>query len=582
MKQFLLEVHGLSQLEEDLRPVRQYCEKTGPSAVLAHVFYGSEDFNKIKELVDFLKNHIPAVQIVGTTSSGEVMHGHLIDPGISITFSVFHQTNVQVMFYDCTNEKEDSAGRRMCEAIKAFPGTVAAEILAALKTGFDSSAFLKELNQCDPDIQVFGAGADVHSGSSNTRVFTGDGITSFGVVGVLYAGADFHICTEYALGWKSLGSCMTATKASKNILYELDGIPAFSIYKKYLQIKNDEQFFNNILEFPLISYVNGYDMTRVPIACGVDGSLILGANLEEGSKVNLAYGDPTAIIHDVLEKQDLIRQFEPEAVFLYSCITRKSFWNYYVNKELEPFETIVPTAGFYTYGEFIRKGGTIMSHNATIVAIGMREGDGTGKISPKLASDGEQMHGQMSMLQRLVNFIQETTKDLEAANDRLEELASRDGLTQLYNRGKIEKLIRERILISYKEHAGISGMMIDIDHFKRVNDEYGHEIGDMVLRKVAERIAFNVGTDGVAGRWGGEEFVVMMNAVSEEKTAEVAERIRQDIENVDFNPVPKVTVSIGVITVHDEEPAFDVYKKVDSALYKAKNEGRNRICIYRD
>lgn len=332
----------------------------------------------------------------------------------------------------------------------------------------------------------------------------------------------------------------------------------------------------------MISNINGYDLTRVPIACGEDGSLVLGANVHEGASVSLAYGDPTAIIAVVLQKQEMLRQFEPEAVFLYSCITRKSFWNYYVNKELEPFERIVPTAGFYTYGEFIRKGGMILSHNATMVATGMREGPGAGHPAPEVQQEEETVHGQMSMLLRLVNFIQATTKDLEEANGQLAEMADRDGLTKLYNRRKIEKMIRENIQKAYGEHRPVSGMLLDIDHFKRVNDRYGHETGDTVLEEVAACLQKDTGTDGIVGRWGGEEFVIMLNHADEEETVRLAEKIRSDVEKLKFDSVEKVTVSIGVITVLNEKQEENIYGRVDAALYRAKHEGRNRVCVYRD
>lgn len=582
MKQFLFEVHLLSQLSDSLSAVRTCCDETAPGAVLVHVFYGETDLNQIPAAVEVIRDMLPEALIAGVTSSGEVAYGHLTDQGIVLAISVFYQTEVRICFYDCRKMTEKAAGEKLCDAVRKNPGTVAVELLLALKDGFDSASFLEQLNQCDQSIQIFGAGADVHSGTVDTRVFTDTDSAASGVVAILYAGDDFHVCTEYALGWKRLGSNMTVTKARKNILYELDGKPAFSIYEKYLQIRNDENFFNNILEFPLISNINGYDLTRVPIACGEDGSLVLGANVHEGASVSLAYGDPTAIIADVLQKQEMLRQFEPEAVFLYSCITRKSFWNYYVNKELEPFERIVPTAGFYTYGEFIRKGGMILSHNATMVATGMREGPGAGHPAPEVQPEEETVHGQMSMLLRLVNFIQATTKDLEEANGQLAEMADRDGLTKLYNRRKIEKMIRENIQKAYGEHRPVSGMLLDIDHFKRVNDRYGHETGDTVLEEVAACLQKDTGTDGIVGRWGGEEFVIMLNHADEEETVRLAEKIRSDVEKLKFDSVEKVTVSIGVITVLNEKQEENIYGRVDAALYRAKHEGRNRVCVYRD
>lgn len=580
MKQFLFEISQPGQIELELSKVQNLCRTEAHTSVLAHVYYGNSDLSLIPELTRQIRQVLPDVQIAGTTSSGEVYHGHLMDQGILIAISVFATTRVQVRIYDCTKMSESSAGQEMSRDISTFPDTVAAEMLASLKNGFDTAAFLKGLDECAPEIQIFGAGADLHDSSSDTVVFCGDGSCRFGVLGVIYAGKDFHIRTEYALGWKSLGRSMKVTRADGNVLYELDGKPAFSIYEKYLRIKYDDHFLENILEFPLIFSTDGNTLTRDPIASDTDGRLILGANIEEGVRINLAYGDPTAIIAEVLAKQELLRQFEPEAIIIYSCVTRKSFWNYYVNKELEPFETAAPSSGFYTFGEFIRKNGTMMFHNATLIAAGMREGEPKGHPGPRLKSEEENMHGQMSMLLRLVNFVQETTGELEEANAKLSEMAERDGLTGLYNRRQIETLIREKLIRNCRQQALSSGMLLDIDHFKHVNDHYGHDIGDMVLIRVAEIIRKNSEKIAIPGRWGGEEFAILIENADEEDAVQLAEKIRKEIAETDFTPVRQVTVSIGVITIHNAKEAGNIYKKVDWALYKAKKEGRNRVWIY--
>jgi len=175
-------------------------------------------------------------------------------------------------------------------------------------------------------------------------------------------------------------------------------------------------------------------------------------------------------------------------------------------------------------------------------------------------------------------------------NDRLRasvqqtiELAVTDGLTGLHNRRYFDthlKLLMDRAAARGRP---LSICMTDIDRFKQVNDTYGHDAGDEVLREFANRIRATVRGADLACRFGGEEFVVVMPDTSAEMAAGVAERLRMIIESLPF-PVPqadgvlRVTASMGIATLRpDADTAEALLKRADTALYQAKNEGRNRV-----
>ena len=156
MKQFLFEISQPGQIELELSKVQNLCRTEAHTSVLAHVYYGNSDLSLIPELTRQIRQVLPDVQIAGTTSSGEVYHGHLMDQGILIAISVFATTRVQVRIYDCTKMSESSAGQEMSRDISTFPDTVAAEMLASLKNGFDTAAFLKGLDECAPEqVRIF-------------------------------------------------------------------------------------------------------------------------------------------------------------------------------------------------------------------------------------------------------------------------------------------------------------------------------------------------------------------------------------------------------------------------------------------
>ena len=120
--------------------------------------------------------------------------------------------------------------------------------------------------------------------------------------------------------------------------------------------------------------------------------------------------------------------------------------------------------------------------------------------------------------------------------------------------------------------------MLDIDHFKKVNDTFGHAAGDAVLKKFASIAKENLKACNCdLGRWGGEEFLGICKETAGDKMAEIAEKLRKIIEDTEFETVGHITSSFGVIEVSDGESAKEAFERLDAALYKAKETGRNKV-----
>ena len=294
------------------------------------------------------------------------------------------------------------------------------------------------------------------------------------------------------------------------------------------------------------------------------------------------------IVNKVNERLREIRSFKPQTVLIYSCIVRKTFWDNYMDLELVPFEKLCSTAGFYTWGEIMRNmtTGEIVEHNVTQLSIAMREGDAPAWEFPDAKADDSVLKGPAAQLKRLTSLVytameelQEAQRDLSILNEKLRVMAETDALTGLCNRGKTEEIIKSVLSDSACEGFPVSLLMLDIDHFKAVNDNYSHQTGDSVLREVAVILQeFAKEHEGAkAGRWGGEEFFVVLPHLDSERALEAAELLRKRIQDHDFAEVGKVTVSIGVITAPGNTYARDIFTSVDKALYCAKESGRNRV-----
>ncbi|MDI9246031.1 diguanylate cyclase [Marinobacter sp. CHS3-4] len=179
--------------------------------------------------------------------------------------------------------------------------------------------------------------------------------------------------------------------------------------------------------------------------------------------------------------------------------------------------------------------------------------------------------------------VQERTQDLESLNERLQELSSTDALTGLKNRGYFDRIFKSMVVKAFRFGQPLSLLILDIDHFKKFNDTYGHLVGDDCLQMVAGCIGeYVTRTQDLAARYGGEEFVVLLPETPEEGAIRVAEKIRKKIEETGFrvsDEILHLTVSVGICAGCPEraDATKSMFAKADEALYEAKGAGRNRV-----
>jgi diguanylate cyclase (GGDEF)-like protein len=157
------------------------------------------------------------------------------------------------------------------------------------------------------------------------------------------------------------------------------------------------------------------------------------------------------------------------------------------------------------------------------------------------------------------------------------ERANTDPLTNIHNRGSIMNILYQHHLEHNTTKKPLSLVMFDIDHFKKVNDTYGHDIGDIVLQKIAHFVKSSLRNGDSLGRYGGEEFYIVLPDTDLNAAVLIAQRLREQISKLEFLEVGHVTVSMGVVTTKIDEPIEDISKRVDELLYKSKADGRNRV-----
>ncbi len=198
--------------------------------------------------------------------------------------------------------------------------------------------------------------------------------------------------------------------------------------------------------------------------------------------------------------------------------------------------------------------------------------------------DPNELRARVSIGERILDLEMR----LREARDRMEELATYDNLTGLLNRRVLYEHAAAELNRAERKAQPISVVLLDIDHFKAVNDQHGHLIGDQALRLVAGAITKSVRAYDHVGRWGGEEFLIVLPGTALSEAARVAERVRAGVAAAQLplaeGDALQVQISLGVTgtAAGSPLPLGTLLHQADEALYRAKREGRNRVCLFTD
>ncbi len=576
MKQFQFGYQNMDKLTRELRKIRQWSSSRIVSHIVFHIFTEQHDRTLIGEICAEIGRELPEAEYLGCSTNGNIMNGAIshYDTIITCTLFEYQTTMTELIQYPLSKETAGDVTADLVLKLRERPWVKAVELLTTIR-GMSMTGFCRELGKAAPEIQIFGGGAFSYDMDDNRAcVFSREGGWSdSGVVFWLIGGDDLSVTSAHITGWKPLGRTFHVTKANGSTLYELDGNPAYEVYYKYLNIKNNEHFFTNSLEFPFFYEHNGINLLRAPTASNEDGSLTMTSDIEENVLARLAYGDPATVLESVRNDGRHILKFRPEVIHIFSCAARRTFWgSAEVSKESLPFQNIAPTSGFYTSGEFLRTKGFVNQHNVTLVVAALREGEPVGKLpeNAELEVDNEDFSGKVSLINRLANYINAAFRDLEIS-------AVTDGLTKLYNRAEIQRRIAERL----SSGKPLSLIMIDIDNFKQVNDAYGHQEGDGVIVGLAgllQKTVAEFGGETAAGRWGGEEFMIVM-PFGTDCSVKVAETLCSSFSKMKFEKAGSRTISLGVTGCVEGESLDELLIRVDMALYEAKRTGKNRVVL---
>lgn len=584
------QAHFIYQEKEGfLERLRAYREESGKRAQggrLFQVYSVLLDLAILQEVRDAIEAVFPEAPYIGCTTGGNLIDCEFSD-GVVVVCTEFElpTTRFRVFWHDTEKNSVDEIAARILEDARENAWVKAVELFITIQKEV-VTRFCEGLKELPGEVQIFGGMACSDDlDSDDSYIFAkGEGLSQTAVLVVFYGGEDFYVDSIKVTGWKPLGRKFRVTKSKGTLLQELDHIPAYEVYHKYLNINNDKDFFYNALEFPLFYEHNDTAILLAAVSSNEDGSISMSSDMSVGSVARVSYGDPSTIAESIRLDSKRIAQFGPDILHLYSCAARRIFWlGKDPSYEIQPFREIAPSCGFYSRGEFLRTGKNLNQHNVTLVIAAMREGER--RPAAEFAAREPEKAARIPLASRLANFISVTSLELEKmnrqlanVNAKLKEAAILDGLTGLYNRKETERQIEEALRGIRKEKFSL--IMLDIDNFKRVNDTYGHQEGDAVIIALADllrsrRAGYQQNVS--SGRWGGEEFMALVHSADADAAAYIADMIRERFAGVSFPAIPGQTVSLGVTQARPEDTVDSLCSRVDAALYQAKESGKNRV-----
>ena len=553
MKNRIFAFNDAVAFENELVQFSNWCKENGSPTVCFQIHSEELEQEKLHPVWSTLERVFPNTPWFGNSTSGNIVNCKKASE-ISVSAIIFEKptTKFQIYQYDFSQKSINDIASEIVKEANKNPWVKAIEIYHCIAP-FSTTHLCEGLDALAPGIQVFGGivcSPDI--ASPNSCVFSSvGGYTKTGLLVVFYGGIEFFVESRKISGWKPIGRNFHVTRSEGNILYELSGVSAYEIYNKYLNIKNDNNFFTNALEFPMLYEHNGISIVRAAGASNPDGSLTMSSDIEEGSLVRLSYGEPQLIIECIKTESKNCERFAPEIQHIFSCAARKAFWSQHEpTYEIYPFKGIASSTGFFSHGEFLREKNHLNQHNITLVFASMREGPAHKHETANVTDSLDVSTTRLPLAARMATFIRETSFELEqlnsklhVINEHLQEVATTDSLTGLENRLAFDELLKT---ISQEDSEADTWTMIlmDVNGLKYANDTFGHHAGDALIVAAGDVIKNTYGSKGNCFRIGGDEFVVVTRAPLD-SLYPLQSQLKKNIEEYNKTALYRLSIAVG-------------------------------------
>ncbi len=385
--------------------------------ILIQVFTGYYQHQELEIIYNILKSQ--NIHFIGTTTAGEIFEGRYSIKSIVVSISIFEKSSVAISHF--AKDDDCKTGRVVAKTMVTDLTKILILFSEGLRTNGDD--LVQGIASVNPNIVIAGGMAGDYGDMKKTFVFDHNGIYDRGVVVASINSEVLQVFTDYQLNWQPIGKVMTVTKANKNILYEIDNMNVKDLYRKYLGEKIADLFPISAIEFPLVKIGDqGMLLGRDILMALDDGGFITAGNLEVGDKVRFSFGNVDLIVNQTKENLEKYKSLRPEALYIYSCVSRRWFLQDDINIELTPLNDIADNSGFFTYGEIFHQNSRNMLLNVTMTLVGLSEkGFENRKVTHSSRKKNLDTTKRFLVLEALTHLSNEVIRELEESKKQIEE-----------------------------------------------------------------------------------------------------------------------------------------------------------------
>ena len=391
--------------KKDLQDAIKKANKFKYKSKLIQIFTATTDKKEIATIIKKYSKKFPDATIIGTTTAGEILEDKIFDNHTIISLSLFEKTTLKT-HYVKTTDKESAKilSKKICSK-----HTKASIILSEGLHGENYEAFIKQFKEENPDIIIAGGLAGDNFKLEKTYVFLDDKIYDKGSIAVSLSSKSLFANNKYNLNWEPIGKEFTITSSTSNVIHEIDNQSAVSFFKKYL---GEEIFFDDakaLPDFQLLYKEGSTTVSRTPLA--VDGeSLIFAAAIKEGQVVQFGFSNAASIVSGSIAINKEIKKKPAEAIYIFSCIARKTLLGHKLEDEFVNFSSIAPTAGFFTYGEYYSttQNNTVLNCTTTLLILS----ESKKKVKEKNKVKHQKNNIDDITFSALTHYVKQTSEEL--------------------------------------------------------------------------------------------------------------------------------------------------------------------------
>ncbi|GGW61842.1 diguanylate cyclase [Alishewanella tabrizica] len=534
----------------------------------------------IQMLQQLVCDTLPHAILAGMTSNGQIEQNSIRAEGLSVFITEFTHSQLSQRLIAAAASEDDKLAvlqQLLCPNTKAL-------LVFSSDVFSQHTDLLPLITQLRPDIVIAGAIAQPSGEQLHCCVFDMQQQAENAFLLTALHGDALHARSVLKRNWFAIGNPLHITSAHDNHVHSIDNQSVVDIYQHYLGTGVAKHLPAASSMFPLLFDDDVHQTSAFVVKTTAKGGAIFNQKINIGQQVRLAFAN----MQSLLDNSYLATAgpLPGEQVFMFSCCARLDLLKDNIVEEITPLASKLPVCGSFSFGEMAMDNNgkaALFTHSMSLLFLAEQPTQISFAVQTEPKQQEERHEFNLSneeLLGIYSNLTRALMQDLTLTNNALQQLTLTDHLTGIANRKALDEQLNKARLLYQRYKRPFSILLLDIDFFKAINDQFGHLNGDKVLMAVTKTLVREIRDVDIVGRWGGEEFMVICADTQLEQAYGLAERLRIAVSQLRIltdDGIIQLTISIGVAELSELMNIDQLLQQADKNLYQAKTQGRNRV-----